>query len=80
MALSDQATYSRLGVFVSILIARHCFPLQSFITDVPISSILKAREDVKEGKFQNLYILVCAKSRTTRILDGRNSQKYLHPT
>jgi hypothetical protein len=50
-----------LGVFVSILIARHCFPLQSFITDVPISSILKAREDVKEGKYQNFYILVCVK-------------------
>ena len=48
--LSDQATYSRLGVFVSILIARHCFPLQSFVTNVPISSLLKAWEDVKDSQ------------------------------
>ena len=59
VALSDQATYSRLGVFVSILIARHCFPLQSFITDVPISSILKAREDVKEGKYKKKIYTGC---------------------
>ena len=50
VTLSDQATYSRLGVFVSILIARHCFPLLTFVTSVPISSLLKAWEDVKVGQ------------------------------
>merc|ERR1719433_345921 len=50
VTLSDQATYSRLGVFVSILIARHCFPLLTFVTNVPISSLLKAWEDVKVGQ------------------------------
>ena len=50
VTLSDQATYSRLGVFVSILIARHCFQLQSFFYHVAISSLLKAWEEVKEGQ------------------------------
>lgn len=47
--LSDQSIYNRLGVFVSILIARHCFQVQAFVSHVAIPSLLKAWDEVKEG-------------------------------
>ena len=46
--LNDPATSSRLGVFVSILIARHCFKLQSFVM-VGVQSLLKTWDDIKAG-------------------------------
>lgn len=48
--LSDQSIYNRLGVFVSILIARHCFQVQAFVSHVAIPSLLKAWDEVKEGE------------------------------
>ena len=49
ISVSDQSIYNRLGVFSSILIARHCFQLQDFVTHVAITSMIKTYGDVKEG-------------------------------
>ena len=49
VAIGDQSIYNRLGIFTSILIARHCFQLHSFVISVAIPSLLKAWEEVKEG-------------------------------
>lgn len=46
----DHAIYNRLSIFVSILTARHIFPLQSFFINVAIPPLLKAWEDMKEGQ------------------------------
>jgi mediator of RNA polymerase II transcription subunit 12 len=50
VTVSDQSIYNRLGIFASILIARHCFLLESFVIHVTIPSLLKAWEEVKEGQ------------------------------
>ncbi len=47
VSVSDQSIYNRLGTFVSILIARHCFQLHAFVIHVAIPSLLKAWEDMK---------------------------------
>ena len=49
VSTADSSIYNRLGVFVSILVARHCLQLQSFGLSVAIPSLLKAWEEVKEG-------------------------------
>jgi mediator of RNA polymerase II transcription subunit 12 len=50
VSIEDQSIYNRLGIFVSIMIARHCFQLQSFVISVAIPSLLKAWEDMKENQ------------------------------
>ena len=50
VSIEDQSIYNRLGIFISILIARHCFQLQSFVISVAIPSLLKAWEDMKEDQ------------------------------
>ena len=49
VSAADYSIYNRLGIFVSILVARHCLQLQSFGLSVAIGSLLKAWEEVKEG-------------------------------
>ena len=49
VSAADSSIYNRLGIFVSILVARHCLQLQSFGLSVAIPSLLKAWEEVKEG-------------------------------
>jgi mediator of RNA polymerase II transcription subunit 12 len=48
VSVGDASIYNRLGIFASILIARHCFQLQAFVISVAIPSLLKAWEEVKE--------------------------------
>ena len=48
VSAADSSIYNRLGIFVSILVARNCLELQSFGLSVAIPSLLKAWEEVKE--------------------------------
>ena len=50
VSLSDPAIYNRLGIFVSILTARHCFQLQAFGMTVAIPSVLKVIWGETEGE------------------------------
>ncbi|XP_040577805.1 mediator of RNA polymerase II transcription subunit 12-like protein isoform X2 [Lepeophtheirus salmonis] len=47
--IRDPSIYNRIGIFISILIARYCFQLQSFVISVAIPSLLKAWDDVKDN-------------------------------
>ena len=49
VSAADSSIYNRLGIFVSILVARHCLQLQSFGLSVAIPSLLKAWEEMKDG-------------------------------
>ena len=47
--VSNQSNYNRLGIFVSILIARQCFQLQDFVKVVAINSLIKTYGEVQDG-------------------------------
>ena len=47
--VSNQSNYNRLGIFVSILIARQCFQLEHFVMEVAIKSLITTYGLVQEG-------------------------------
>jgi len=50
VSISDETIYGRLGTFATILIARHCFNLQSFLVSVAIPSLLSTWEQVRDDR------------------------------
>jgi mediator of RNA polymerase II transcription subunit 12 len=57
VVISDETVYGRLGTFAAILIARHCFNLQSFLVSVAIPSLLSTWEQVRDDRSCSVSVL-----------------------